>query len=207
MSDRDKINAEMRSFFDDLWRKDPWHFNTSDYEQRRFANLTGLIADRRYRRGVEIGCGAGAFTRHLAPLVDRLVASDVSAEAVERARGLGLANVEFQIVNALAKGWGDEEGPLDLISFNDTIHYLGWRYTFFDVAWLAHRMFEALAPGGRLLMANTENKSGDYLLLPFLVRSYRDLFVNVGFTVEREQEFRDTNKGVEYTVLASVFTR
>lgn len=207
MSDRDKIDAEMRSFFDDLWRKDPWQFDASDYEQRRFTNLTGLIADRRYRRGVEIGCGVGAFTRHLAPLVDRLVASDVSAEAVERARGLGLANVEFRVVNALAKGWGDEEAPLDLISFNDTIHYLGWRYTFFDIAWLAHRMFEALAPGGRLLMANTENKSGDYLLLPFLVRSYRDVFVNVGFRVEREQEFRDANKGVEYTVLASVFTR
>jgi predicted TPR repeat methyltransferase len=165
-----------------------------------------MLDGRRYGRAIELGCGAGAFTRLVAPRVERMVASDVAPAAIERARSLGLPNVEFRVENAMDRQW-HAEGPWDLFVFNDTICYLGWRYSFFDVAWFAHEVYEATAPGGRYLMANTMNEQGDYLLLPFVVRTYRDLFLNVGFRLENEDTFTGTRNGVEFKVLESLFAK
>jgi len=207
MDDRERIDREVQAFFEKLWSQgDFWQFEADEYEQNRYARLVRLLEGRRYGRALEVGCGAGAFTRYLAPLAARVVASDVAAAAIERARASAPANVEFRVANVIDKSW-HADGPWDLIVFNDTIHYLGWRYTFFEVAWLAFQLFEATASGGRLLMANTMNAAGDYLLLPFVVRSYRDLFLNVGFRIEKEESFKGTKNGTEYEVLASLFTR
>src|SRR5436190_1558583 len=78
------------------------------------------------------------------------------------------------------------DGPWDLVVMSETIYYLGWLYPFFDIAWLAGRLFASAREGGRLLMANSFSDSMGRLLHPALIRTYRDLFVNVGFRVERE---------------------
>jgi hypothetical protein len=49
--------------------------------------------------------------------------------------------------------------------------------------------------------------AGDYLLLPSLVRTYRDLFVNVGFKIDCENIFRGTKNGVEFEALVSLFAK
>jgi len=203
--DKERIGREMEEFFEGLWQKgDFWNFESSDYERARFAHEIRLLAGRRYGRALELGCGAGAFTSLVAKLADRVVASDVAPAAIERAKQAGLANVEFRVENAMDRKWRDE-GPWDLIVFNDTMCYLGWRYTFFDVAWFAHELYEATAPDGHVFMANTMNEEGDYLLLPFVVRTYRDLLLNVGFRIAKEDTFRGTRDGVEFTVLETLY--
>ena len=64
-----------------------------------------------------------------------------------------------------------------------------------------------MAPGGRLLFASTMNEEGDYLMLPFITHTYRDLFKNVGLRTEREELFRGTRNGVVFTVLETLFTK
>ena len=79
------------------------------------------------------------------------------------------------------------DGPWDLVVFSETICYLGWLYPLFDVAWLAVQLFEATRSGGRLMLANSMDESEDWLLRPWIIRTYRDLFVNVGYTIESEK--------------------
>ena len=76
------------------------------------------------------------------------------------------------------------DGPFDLIVMTETIYYLGWLYSFFDVGWLAHQLFEATREGGHLLLSNTRSVSADYLMRPWLIRTYHDLFANTGFHLE-----------------------
>ena len=65
----------------------------------------------------------------------------------------------------------------------------GWLYSLFDVAWLACQLLNATRAGGRLLMANTCGGVEDYLLRPWIIRTYRDLFLNVGYHREVEEIF------------------
>ncbi|NJM40381.1 MAG: hypothetical protein HC853_06245 [Anaerolineae bacterium] len=93
-------------------------------------------------------------------------------------------SIDFRAGNAMDYAWR-ADGPWDLIVINDTICYLGWLYSFFDVAWFVSEIHGAIRPGGRFLMANTMDLKGyDKLLLPYVTRSYRDLALNVGFALD-----------------------
>ena len=48
---------------------------------------------------------------------------------------------------------------------------------------------------------------GDKLLLPSLIRTYRDLFLHVGYRLEAEEIFRGTKNGVDFEILLSLFTK
>ena len=207
MTDREQAGQKALEFAENLWKHgDFWEFETSEYERLRFARAVGVLQDARYARGLELGCGAGYFTRLLAPHVDQLVAYDISPTAIERARAAGGA-IDFRAGNAMDYAWR-ADGPWDLIVMNDTICYLGWLYSFFDIAWLVSEIHEAIRPGGRFLMANTMDRQGyDKLLLPYITRSYRDLALNVGFALDREETIQGTKNGVEFATLISLFAR
>jgi SAM-dependent methyltransferase len=167
-----------------------------------------MLDGRRYARALEIGCGAGYFTRLLTRLADQVVAFDIAPAAIARARTLGadLRTVDFRVANAMDYEWR-AEGPWDLVVFSDTICYLGWLYTFFDIAWLAAELFAATRPGGRLLLSNTMDPVYDKLLLPHIIRTYRDLFLNVGYRLETEEIFRGTKNGVAFEILISLLAK
>jgi SAM-dependent methyltransferase len=209
MIDRELSGQKVREFCEGLWQRgDPWSIESSEYERARCARLIAMLEGRRYARALEIGCGAGYFTRLLAPLANQIVAFDISATAIARARALGdgLETVDFRVANIMDYEWR-ADGPWDLVVFNDTICYLGWLYTFFDVAWLAAELFAATRSGGRLLLANTMDEVCDKLLLPYITRTYRDLFRNVGYQLETEEIFRGTKHGVDFEILISLFTK
>ena len=142
--DRAGADARARAFFDGLWADgDPWELDGSELDQRRYARQVELLADRRYSRALEIGCGAAAFTERLAPVCDELVALDVSRHAIERARAEeGVGNVEFRLANAMELDL-EQEGTWDLIVLAETAYYLGWLYPMFELGWLAHSLHEA----------------------------------------------------------------
>lgn len=209
MTERECISSKAQAFFDDLWaRGDPWELETSDFERERYARLIAMLDRRRYARVLEIGCGAGAFTRLLAPLAHHVLAVDVSSKAISTARATysTLSQVEFRVTNIMEYD-PKKEGPWDLIIMTETIYYLGWLYSFFDIGWLASELFAAMRPGGQLLLANTQGEIGDPLLLPSIIRTYRDLFLNVGYRLEAEEIFRGPKNRVELNVLISLLCK
>ena len=155
-----------------------------------------------------MGCGIGTFTRQLAGLAQEVLGLDVSDAAIQRARrGLSDRRVEFRQANIIEYD-AQSEGPWDLVVIAETVCYLGWLYTFFDVAYFASTLFEATATGGRLLLANTFGEiEHDWLLRPWVISTYRNLFANVGFTLEREFVHTGTKDGVEMEVLITLFEK
>ena len=66
MVDRSAADTRIREHYERVWSAgDAWNFETSAFERDRYEFLVGLIADRRYGRAVEIGCGSGCFTSRL----------------------------------------------------------------------------------------------------------------------------------------------
>ncbi|OGP73012.1 MAG: hypothetical protein A2W09_07415 [Deltaproteobacteria bacterium RBG_16_50_11] len=209
MTDRKIIGEKARDFFEDLWKRgDPWSLESSPFEQAKYAHQLALLHDRRYSRALEIGCGSGQFTRILSQAVDRMTALDISQTAIDCARGLGIESetAAFVVANIMEYDLR-AEGPWDLIVMSETIYYLGWLYSFFDVSWLAAELFAVTTESGRLLMANTFGVADDYLVRPWIIRTYRDLFLNAGFQAETEEVFKGTKNGVEIEVLISLLAK
>jgi SAM-dependent methyltransferase len=209
MVERELADRKARTFFEDLWQRgDFWEFESSDYEQARFAHLLKMLDGRRYGRVFEIGCGAGYFTRLLARIADQVVALDISPSAIARARALGIGPgvVDFRVANIMDYQWR-ADCPWDLVVMTDTICYLGWLYPFFDIAWLAAELFKATRHGGSFLLANSMSEDGDALLLSWYIRTYRDLFLNVGYQLAAEEIFQGTKNGVAFEILISLLAK
>jgi SAM-dependent methyltransferase len=210
MSSQNELLArEAQRFFEERWREgDPWEVESSDLDQASFESQTTLLRDRAYGKALELGCGSGAFTRRLSEIADRTVAVDVAPSAIERARAAGLDPnaVDFRVANIMDLDLR-AEGPWDLVVMSETIYYLGWLYPLFDVGWLATEIFAATREGGRFLMANTYGGEKDYLLRPWLIDTYRNLFLNVGFDLETEELVTGAKNGVEYEVLVALFSK
>jgi 2-polyprenyl-3-methyl-5-hydroxy-6-metoxy-1,4-benzoquinol methylase len=213
MIDRNRADAEAREFFDRLWsRGDPWDLETHPFERAKYdAQIDLLDADRgpgmRYGRTLEIGCAAGAFTRRLAQRCESVVGLDIAQPAIALARErTAAANVQYLRQNVM--DWQDGlAGDWDLVVCAETMCYLGWLYSFFDVAWLAHCLFEGMRPGGRLLLANTCGGVEDYLLRPWIIRTYHDLFRNAGFAVLQDTVFRGSKNGADIEALLTLLER
>jgi 2-polyprenyl-3-methyl-5-hydroxy-6-metoxy-1,4-benzoquinol methylase len=67
---------------------DPWRFASVSRDRYRAAlrMIDGVFGDRSLPRALEIGCAEGLFTSMLGPRCAELLAIDVSAVALERAR-------------------------------------------------------------------------------------------------------------------------
>lgn len=206
MTERSLIAQKAQAFFEDLWKRgDPWKLETSEFERAKYEREIAILQGRRYPRALEIGCGTGSFTRSLAHIADQVVAIDISPTAITRARAAsGLEAIDFRVANIMDCS-PRSEGPWDLLVMSETICYLGWLYSFFDVAWLAAEIFAATREHGQMLMANTCGGVEDYLLRPWIIRTYRDLFLNVGYRLDSEEIFRGKKDGVDIEVLISLF--
>jgi SAM-dependent methyltransferase len=209
MSDDSAPGHKAREFFDDLWRNgDYWALETSPFERDKYARQLERIADRRYHNVLEIGCGAGIFSRALANLADRVIALDVSAVAIEQARASGDAGgvIDFRVADVMDYKPATD-GPFDLIVMSETIYYLGWLYTFFNLGWTASLLFDATADNGRLLMTNTHGGLKSYLHRPWLIHTYRDLFRNVGYALISEEPFHGEKNGASLEATICLFAK
>lgn len=198
----------MQTQYEAEWRKPaPW--SLAAYDNVVYARIIEMLEGRRYPRALEIGSGSGTFTRLFAPLADQVVAIDIAMNAISRARARNsLDNVHFEAVNVMEYNL-DRDNPWDLIVFGETIYCLGCYYTFFEVAWLARGLFHCTRPGGRLLLANCQagdENDDQYALRRWLVRSYRDMFVNVGYVIEAEENLQVPND-YGFETLISVFSK
>ncbi len=152
-----------REYFEDLYEAapDPWGFETSPYERRKYERTLSALAPRRrsYLRALEVGCSIGVFTAMLAPLCEELLAVDVSEKAVAVAKER-LKNFPHVRVQRLTLPEETPQGPFDLVVASEVLYY--WPE---DVMLAALRRFEeVLTPGGVLLAVHWRKETKTYPL-------------------------------------------
>lgn len=128
---------------------DPWDFETSAYERAKYGATLAALPRLRYASGLEVGCSIGVLTEALARRCDALLALDVAEVALDRARArcAGLDHVTFAMAQ-VPDAYPD--GAFDLILLSEVVYYL----TADDVARLAGRVRDTLAPGGDIVLVH-----------------------------------------------------
>ena len=136
------------AYFEALYAadEDPWEFTTSAYERAKYDRTVAALGERRFDRGLEVGCSIGVLTARLAERCERLLAVDVSALAVARARER-LAGALGVTVERRALPEEMPDGPFDLIVASEVLYY--WDAGLLARGWRALR--DALASGGSVL--------------------------------------------------------
>lgn len=119
-------DAVPAAHFDSLFTQspDPWRYDSEPYERDRFARTVAALSGRRYRSALELGCANGALTEQLAPLCDRLLATDASLAAVNAARARIGTRADV-VLEQRAMPQDMPDGPFDLIVASDMLYYLG----------------------------------------------------------------------------------
>lgn len=94
---------------------------------------------------LDIGCGTGAFARHLAKRCQRVIALDLSPEMIRVARSHSsqFDNLEFQLADAMT--WNFPQSQFDFVCSIATLHHLQQRE-------LLLKMKDALKPRGVLVV-------------------------------------------------------
>ena len=139
--------------------EDPWAFSTSPYEAAKYARTVAVLRDRRFARGLELGCSIGVLTEQLADRCDALVALDASPTAVARARGrlAGRGDVALAVA-VIPEDLPD--GPFDLIVCSEILYYFAAR----ALAELLDALEARLRPGGELLAVHWRPATRTYPL-------------------------------------------
>jgi SAM-dependent methyltransferase len=112
-------------YFDAIYgdEADPWGFDTSWYERRKYQISVGLLPRGKYRRALEPGCSIGALTELLADRCDELIAFDFHPSSVERARS---RTANRPAVHVLRQTFPDywPDGTGDLVVWSEVAYYL-----------------------------------------------------------------------------------
>lgn len=156
----------------------------SSSDRLRFAAAMALVGDRRYRRGLDVGCAEGALTRDLAARCDSLVGVDVSETAVFRAM-VNLADVpNVRLLRGNVRSYLQEVG-WDLIVLSDVLPHLDagprWSRAVGDACAALARN---LLPGGRLIAVTSFKNGAQYER----AEAYLKLFLRDG-VLSRSQQF------------------
>lgn len=135
-------------FFERLYAADadPWRFESSEYERRKYALTLASLPDDHYRAGYEPGCSIGVLTEQLADRCDRLVATDVVPSAVARASARLAGNPRVSVgYQSLPDQWPD--GRFDLIVISE----LGYYFPVAELDTILDRSLGSLDSGGTLV--------------------------------------------------------
>jgi len=118
---------------------------------------------------LEIGCGTGLFTKELARTDNTIVAIDISAALIAKAKErISAANVNFVVGNAQEAEFKSES--FDFIVGSSTLHHL-------DVNSALKEFFRILKPGGKIMFTEPNMMNPQVALiknLPFIKRRAGD---------------------------------
>ena len=128
---------------------DPWDVDTSPYEREKYDRTLATIPALHMPAILEIGCSIGAQTTRLAERTDSLLALDISAEAVARARQrcANLAHVTVRQAR-IPQDW--PPGLFNLIVISEMLYFLDRA----DVASAARLAVGSLTRDGAILLVN-----------------------------------------------------
>lgn len=104
-------------------------------------------------QALEIGCGAGAFSRQLSGHVDRVLALDLSPEMIKlaRQRSVQYPNIEYQVADVLTFDFSEQQ--FDCVVSIATLHHLPLESTL-------QKLRSALKPNGVLLVLDLYQADG-----------------------------------------------
>ena len=168
-----------RQHFETLFTKnpDPWKY-THPYEQTKYDFTISLFPKRKIVNALEIACAEGHFTEQFAPLVQQLIAADISKIALERAakRCNRFENIRYQHLDLIKDVFPTGQ---DLIVCSEVLYYVG---AVENIKLVAAKMAAALKPGGSLVMAHAHqiidepDKPGFDWNLPFGAKVIGEVF-------------------------------
>lgn len=170
---RRKLNRQFRK------REDPFSYSTNDYELRRLAALDEAVGPAP-GRVLEAACAEGHLTEKLARRAKTLVALDISAVAIERARRRA-PSARFVEADLMTWEPGDQ-APFDAIVVSEVLYYLDRSGVAASFNALFPRVAGWLKPGGRLVMSHAF--AGDAELAHR--RSFRERFERAGLRLVSE---------------------
>ncbi|MFC3441142.1 glycosyltransferase [Sphingobium rhizovicinum] len=146
----EEVDYTQQSYWEGIFSsKDPWDYR-NNYEALKYDQTIDLIAGRHFDDVLEIACAEGEFTRRLAPLATRILATDIAPSAVERAaeKLSDLPNIRCQQLDLLTD---QPPGQYDLIVCSEVLYYLDDADT---LARFAERVSAHLKPGGWFVTAH-----------------------------------------------------
>ena len=157
----DALAAEDAMFYIDTARPD-WTIEAFLESGRELVDWAVDWAQPRFGRALDLGCGLGRHSRHLAARFERVDALDISAEMIERASGLGHPD---SIHFALLEG---DRYPVESSSIDFAMSFLVFQHIPepADVAGHLKEIRRVLADGGRAVL---HFDTGDSSLLRSLV--------------------------------------
>lgn len=133
-------------------REDPFSYATVPYEAARLAAMDAALGSGPLGPVLEAGCAEGHFTAALARRSSRVLALDISAVALERARRRA-PQADFVEADLLTWAPG-AEAPFAAIVIGDVLYYLDRPGVAAEFEALFPRIASWLEPGGRLLLAH-----------------------------------------------------
>ncbi len=135
---------------------DPWGSAARRYryQARKYEQIMALLPDRRFDEVLDLGCGLGLLSQHLALRANRVLGLDLAGAALDHARRRGslLDNLRFAQGDVLDLP-ASMDGRFDLVVVADTLYYLSP----LDDALLKRlsaRFAALLRPGGVCLLVN-----------------------------------------------------
>ncbi|MDD5302252.1 MAG: class I SAM-dependent methyltransferase [Elusimicrobia bacterium] len=161
-------------------REDPFSYATTPYEAARLAAMDEALGAGPLGPVLEVGCAEGHFTEKLIGRSSRVLAVDISAVALDRARKRA-ASAVFLEADLLTWEPG-AEGPFDAVIVADVLYYLDRAGVRAEFAALFPRVASWLKPGGRLLLAH--GFAGDKELARR--RAFRERFERAGLRLVAE---------------------
>ncbi len=143
--------AVTREYFDNIYRArdDPWSYESSDYEAKKYQASLQALTRERYGNVLEIGCSIGVFTARLAPRCAKLLSLDVAKAALEKAKSRCalFPHVRFEQMFVPA------EYPADIFDLT-ILSEVGYYLSAVDLAKLSEQIIVHTAGGGQLLLVD-----------------------------------------------------
>lgn len=142
---------------------DPWNYKASPYERGKYQVTLESLSRPRYANAFEPACSVGELTAMLATRCGRLLATDVSETAVQRARlrCAGLHNVQIECRDLRSDFDQHTAGkPFDLIVLSE----VGYYFDVESLSALAQRLADTLCTNGELIAVHWRGHSSDHVL-------------------------------------------
>ena len=146
-----RVTSYPRSYFEMMYEQDPdpWQFESSWYERRKYALTMAALPDQRYHSCFEPGCSVGVLSQLLADRCDRLLSTDLLPAPLEAAsRRLESSPGAHVELRAIPEDWPDV--MFDLVVLSELAYYFD-RPTLTEVT---ARTVGGLTPGGSVVAAH-----------------------------------------------------
>lgn len=144
-------NTLASDYFDDVYKhsKDPWDFETSAYEKKKYEATIDALPKENYNHALEIGCSIGVLTEMLAKRCHQLLSTDISEAPLQKAKDRlrSSPQVTFQQVG-IPQQYPDKK--FDLIVMSEVGYYLSME----DLKTAKEKIIESLEKNGDLILVH-----------------------------------------------------